>query len=154
MGSLVIIIKKLISRQIIQRIPKSNILSQSKNNQEQPIEMATLHSTPRIINMHMVGLTNKKTYKNVIQCSPFLLNNSKHNKNIINSYGLFIIGVIFCIFFVLIRLSRFGWISQSNLNYHLSFASLCCAPVILATIYFMRNPKHLISVLQDHKNLM
>ena len=95
-GSLVIIIKKLISRQIIQRIPKSNILAQPKNNQEQSIEMATLHSTPRIIK---VGLTDKKTYKNVIQCSPFLLNNSKHNKNIINSYGLFIIGVTFCIFF-------------------------------------------------------
>ena len=150
-GSLVIIIKKLMSRQIIQRIPKSNILAQPKNNQEQSIEMATLHSTPRIIK---VGLTDKKTYKNVIQCSPFLLNNSKHNKNIINSYGLFIIGVIFCIFFVLIRLSRFGWIPQSNVTYHLSFALFCSAPVIVSTIYFMRNPKHLISVLQDHKNLM
>ena len=152
-GSVVIIIKKLISRQIIQRIPKSNILSQPKNNQEQSIEMATLHSTPRIINMHMVGLTNKKTYKNVIQCSPFLLNNSKHNKNIINSYGLFIIGVIFCILLVLNRLFSFGWINQSNAIYHYSYASFCFAPVILSTVYFMRNPKHLISVLQDH-NLM
>ena len=144
-GSLVIIIKKLISRQIIQRIPKSNILPQPRNNQEQCIEMETLHNTPRII---------KNPSTNLTLSSPFLLNNTKHNKNIINSYGLFIIGAIFCIVFALIRLSRFGWISQSNLNYHLSFASLCCAPVILATIYFMRNPKHLISVLQDHKNLM
>ena len=55
-GSLVIIIKKQISRQIIQRIPKSNILPQSTNNQEHSIEMATLHSTPRIIE---VGLINK-----------------------------------------------------------------------------------------------
>ena len=52
-----------ISRQIILRIPKSNILSQPKNNQEQPIEMATLHSTPRIINMSMVGITDKKHIK-------------------------------------------------------------------------------------------
>ena len=55
-GSLVIIIKKHISRQIIQRIPKSNILSQPTNNQEHSLEMATLHSTPRII---QVGLINK-----------------------------------------------------------------------------------------------
>ena len=135
-----IIIKKLISRQIVQRIPKSNILPKPRNNQEQSIEMETLHNTPRIIKETNSTLT--------------LFNHVKHNKNIINAYGLFIIGVIFCIFFVLIRLSRLGWIGQSNVNYHLSFASLCCAPVILATIYFMKNPKHLTSVLQDHKNLM
>ena len=150
-GSLVIIIKKHVSRQIIQRIPKSNILPQSKNNQEQFIEMATLHSTPRIIK---VGLTNRKTNANLTLRSLSSLNTSKHNKNIINSYGLFIVGVTFCIFLVLVMLSKFGWITQSNVFYHLSFASFCCIPVILSTVYFMRNPKHLISVLQDHKNLM
>ena len=135
-----IIIKKLISRQIVQRIPKSNILPKPRNNQEQSIEMETLHNTPRIIKTTTSNLT--------------LFNHVKHNKNIINSYGLFIICVIFCIFSVLITLFRFGWITQSNVIYHLSFALFCCAPVILATVYFMRNPKHLISVLQDHKNLM
>ena len=150
-GSLIIIIKKPISRRIIQRIPKSNILAQTKNNQEQSIEMASLHSTPRIIK---VGLTDIKTNTNLSLCLPFSLNNSKHNKNIINSYGLFIVGVTFCIFLVLVILSKFGWITQSNVFYHLSFASFCCIPVILSTVYFMRNPKHLISVLQDHKNLM
>ena len=145
-GSLAINIKKLISRQIIQRIPKSNILPQPKNNQEQSIEMATLHSRPRIIK---VELNNKKTNTNLTLRSPFLLNNSKHNKNIINSCGLFIIGVTFCIFIVIIILSRFGWITQSNVFYHLSFASFCCFPVILSTIYFMRNPKNLISVLRS-----
>ena len=55
-GSLVIIVKKLISRQIVKRIPKSNILPQPTNAQEQSFEMATLHSTPRII---QVGLINK-----------------------------------------------------------------------------------------------
>ena len=150
-GSLIIIIKKRISRRIIQRIPKSNILAQTKNNQEQSIEMASLHSTPRIIK---VGLTDIKTNTNLSLCLPFSLTNSKHNKNIINSYGLFIVGVTFCIFLVLVILSKFGWITQSNVFYHLSFASFCCIPVILSTVYFMRNPKHLISVLQDHKNLM
>ena len=51
-GSLVIIIKKLISRQIVKKIPKSNILPQHRIGQEpssESFQMATLHSTPRII---------------------------------------------------------------------------------------------------------
>ena len=47
-GSLVIIIKKVASRQIIQRIPKSNILPQPTNYQQQSFQMATLHSTPGV----------------------------------------------------------------------------------------------------------
>ena len=51
-GSLVIIIKKLISRQIVKKIPKSNILPQHRIGQEpssESFQMATLHSAPRII---------------------------------------------------------------------------------------------------------
>ena len=48
--------KKLISRQIVQRIPKSNILPQPTNDQEQSFEMATLHSIQRII---QVGHINR-----------------------------------------------------------------------------------------------
>ena len=58
-GSLVIIIKKLISRQIVKRIPKSNILPQHRIDVEPPpgsFQMVTLHSTPRIIE---VGHTNE-----------------------------------------------------------------------------------------------
>ena len=55
-GSLVIFIKKIISRQIIQRIPKSNILPQPTNDQDKSLQMATLHSTPKII---QVGLINE-----------------------------------------------------------------------------------------------
>ena len=57
-GSLVIIIKKLISRQIVKRIPKSNILPQPTNAQEQSFEMATLHSTPRIIQVGYINRNN------------------------------------------------------------------------------------------------
>ena len=42
-------IKKHISRQIIQRIPKPNILPRPTNDQEQSFEMASFHRTPRII---------------------------------------------------------------------------------------------------------
>ena len=65
-GSVVIIIKKLISRRIIQRIPKSNILGKPKNNQEQSIEMATLHSTPRIIKVELTKTKNKYKF-NIIE---------------------------------------------------------------------------------------
>ena len=57
-GSLVIIIKKVASRQITQRIPKSNILPQPTNYQQQSFQMATLHhSTPgvRTINEDNTG---------------------------------------------------------------------------------------------------
>ena len=48
------------SRQIIQRIPKSNILPQPTNYQQQSFQMATLHSTPggtqfRTINDNSAG---------------------------------------------------------------------------------------------------
>ena len=66
LGSLVTIIKKLVSRQIIQRIPRSNILLQSKNNQEQSIEMVTLHSTPRIIKVELTKTKNKYKF-NIIE---------------------------------------------------------------------------------------
>jgi hypothetical protein len=55
-GSLVIIIKKHVSKRIILRIPKSNILPQPKNDQVEFIQMSTFHSTPRII---QVGPINK-----------------------------------------------------------------------------------------------
>ena len=54
------------SKQIIQRIPKSNILPRPTNDQEQSFEMATLHSTPRIIR---VGHINRKdTGDLLLQC--------------------------------------------------------------------------------------
>ena len=60
-GSLVIIVKKHISRQIVKRIPKSNILPQHKIDLEQPSEsfqMVTLHSTPRIIEVKPINETD------------------------------------------------------------------------------------------------
>ena len=48
-GSLLIIIKKYIWGQIIQRIPKSNILPQPKIDREQSTQISTVLSTPQII---------------------------------------------------------------------------------------------------------
>ena len=100
-------------------------------------------------------LVIQETNLNVIY-NPSLLfkpNNSKHNKNIISFAGLFIIGVSFYIGFGFNILVRQGWITELQTELHGSmdlFIHCCYLPVVLPTIYFMRNPKHLISVLQDH----
>ena len=57
-GSIVIIIKKIISRQVIQRIPKSNILPQPTKYLEEFFEMETLHSTPKIIQVRRNSQNN------------------------------------------------------------------------------------------------
>ena len=47
-------IKKHISRQIIQRIPKPNILPQPTIDQEQSFQMVSFHNTPRIIQVRPI----------------------------------------------------------------------------------------------------
>ena len=146
-GSLLIIIKKLISRRIIQRIPKSNIVPQPTNDREQLFQMETFHSTPRII---QVQPRNKNDTGDIFFLGqkivlPFQVqfNNHKYNKNIINLSGVFIIGLIFGIGFGLCFSSRFGWMMHSQAILY-TFVHYCCVPVLLPTIYFMRNPSHLI----------
>ena len=168
-GSLLIIIKKLISRQIIQRIPKSNILTKPKNNHEQTFQMATFHNTPRLIQIntnatsdlfllcqkHGLPLCPGKhgnisiLEKNETLGPSVLLNHSKYNKNIINLSGLFIIGMIYCIGLAFGFSSRFDFIVFPQGILYV-FVHCCCVPVLLPTIYFMRNQEHLISVLRDH----
>ena len=83
----------------------------------------------------------------------FKLNNSKHNKNIISFFGLFMFGVLFYITFGVNILIRQEWMATELHGSMDLFVHFCIWPVVLPTIYFMRNPKNLKSVLQDH-NLM
>ena len=95
----------------------------------------------------------KETNLNATYHHSTLFNNSKYNKNIISFFGLFIIGVLYYIIFGAVNiLVREGWITDLHGSMDL-FVHCCIWPVVLPTIYFMRNPKHLKSVLQDH-NLM
>ena len=149
-------ITKIISRKIIQRIPKSNILPQPTNDQEQSFQMVTLHSTPRIIQIkpineyeYYTGGWWKEAKTTTMLCSPTLFNTTKHNKNIFNLYGVFVISFSIFIALGLGISSRFGWVTISQAVIY-SFFHVCLFPVLLPTIYFLRNPKHLISVLQDH----
>ena len=154
-GSLVIFVKKIISRQIIQRIPKSNILPQPTNDQEQSFQIETFHTTPRTIQVQPIDESDsddwwKEANESRILCSPtFFPNNTKHNKNIFSLYGVFVIGLSISIALGLGISSRFGWVTVSQVSI-LYFFQFCLFPVLLPTVYFMRNPKHLISVLQDH----
>ena len=154
-GSLLIFIKKIISRQIIQRIPKSNILPQPTNDQEQSFQMETFHTTPRTIQVQPIDESDsddwwKEANESRILCSPtFFPNNTKHNKNIFSLYGVFVIGLSISIALGLGISSRFGWVTVSHAAIYFFF-HFCLFPVLLPTVYFMRNPKHLISVLQDH----
>ena len=73
----------------------------------------------------------------------------KFNKNIINLSGICIILVIYSFGSGIFILDRFGYILQDSLSDVIIVCWTCSAPVLFPTIYFMRNPKHLISVLQD-----
>ena len=54
-GSLVLIISKYISRNIIHRIPQSNILPQPSISQEESFQMTTFHSAARIIQVQPIN---------------------------------------------------------------------------------------------------
>ena len=154
-GSLVIFIKKIISRQIIQRIPKSNILPKPTNDQEQSFEMETFHTTPRIIQVQPINKYDSGDWwkeanaTRILRSPTFFPNNTKHNKNIFSLYGVFVIGLSISIALSLGISSRFGWVTVSQVSIYFFF-HFCLFPVLLPTVYFIRNPKQLISVLQDH----
>ena len=136
---------------MIQRIPKSNILPQSTNDREQSFQLETFHSTPRMIQVQPIKKngTGDLSEANVNLGPAVLFNNHKYNKNIINLSGLFIIGMIYSIGLSLGISRRFGWIMYPQAILY-TFVHFCCVPVLLPTIYFIRNPNHLISVLRDH----
>ena len=85
------------------------------------------------------------------QCFPIpgWANNNKHNKNIININGIFFVGLTVYFSMGLAISTRFGVITVSQGAMYF-FVLFCCIPILLPAVYFMRNPKHLISVLQDH----
>ena len=116
--------------------------------------MLTIENTLLIIGKAIIcylALTdlNTRSASHVQQptlCTPFFLNNTKHNKNIVNLCGLFIIGVIF---YIMHLTERSGWITLTHGAVYF-FVHICCVSVLLPTLYFLRNPKHLLTVLQDH----
>ena len=124
------------------------------NCQQTTNELKHLKTEQFLIFMLIIGkaITNmlaKEEAPNETQCFPGWANNSKYNKNIINLSGLFIIGMIYCIGLAFGFSSRFDFVVFPQGILYV-FVHCCCVPVLLPTVYFMRNPKHLISVLRDH----
>ena len=162
--------KKIIAKKRTWTIPRSNILpmpAQKTSKQKEVFEMKTLHCKPRVINVEPICVIDNikvedqslasrneetiSTVKSTIESknSPIMsFNTSRRNKNLISFTGMLILVLFFSLFGFVAIGSRLGWVSHAD--GHLTFFVLSCLiPVILPTIYFMRNPKHLMRVLKD-----
>ena len=90
----------------------------------------------------------KPTLFELRKSSIMSFNNFRKNKNLISFTGMFLLGINFSLILYLVFGSRQCWLSIDNAEIWV-FVTFCCIPVILPTVYFMRNPKHLIRVLND-----
>ena len=75
-------------------------------------------------------------------------NVTNHNKNLISFSGISILVALFLVYSGIIALSRFGWITATQIQFYV-YVHHCCLPVILPTVYFMRKPNHLVVVMKD-----
>jgi len=127
----------------IWRIPRPRITpAAAKNTPEQSIEMNVIEPIQEMNTEH--GL--QETIANPFHVQEF--NITKYNKNLISFPGISFLVTYFLLMTGLLVGSRYGLISlvQTQLYWYIGF---CCFPVIIPTIYFMRNPNHLISVMRD-----
>ena len=118
------------------------------------ITPATARNTPeQSIEMNVIEPIQEMNTEQIIQviANPFpvqAFNITKYNKNLISFPGISFLVTYFLLMTGLAVGSRYGWISlvQLQLYWYIGF---CCFPVIIPTIYFMRNPNHLIIVMRD-----
>ena len=134
--------KKYNDIKTICRIPRPRITpAPSRNTPVQSIEMSVIES---IGGMNIEEFF-QETITNPLQVQAF--NISKYNKNLISFVGIsFLVTYLIVITGIAIG-SRYGLsLVQTQLYLYIAFY---CLPVILPTIYFMRNPNHFISVVRD-----
>ena len=162
-GVPVIYIKRYYFYKKVQIIPKSNIIiSKSQSIPKQCVETESIQNESHL-SMTETSIVNQpkseetststmnifefleKTQPNVIKVTS---NTNKNNKNLINLTGIAILSAIFTVLAYLILKSRYDWRNTETFEIF-GFSIQCCSPIILPTIYFVRKPKHLISVLQD-----
>ena len=127
----------------IWRIPRPRITpAAAKNTPEQSIEMNVIEPIQEMNTEQIL----QETIANPFHVQAF--NITKYNKNLISFPGISFLVTYFLLMTGLAVGSRYGWISlvQLQLYWYIGF---CCFPVIIPTIYFMRNPNHLISVMRD-----
>ena len=127
----------------IWRIPRPRITpAAAKNTPEQSIEMNVIEPIQEMNTEQIL----QETIANPFHVQAF--NITKYNKNLISFPGISFLVTYFLLMTGLAVGSRYGWISlvQLQLYWYIGFS---CFPVIIPTIYFMRNPNHLISVMRD-----
>ena len=118
------------------------------------ITPAAARKTPeQSIEMNVIKPIQEMNTEQILQeiANPFhvqVFNITQYNKNLISFPGISFLVTYFLLMTGLAVGSRYGWISlvQTQLYWYIGF---CCFPVIIPTIYFMRNPNHLISVMRD-----
>ena len=135
--------KKYSNIKAICRIPKHRITpAPPRNTYEQSIEMNVIELSQ--------GMNSEQFFQGTIS-QPFQVqefNIGKYNENLISFPGISFLALYFLVIGSIAVGSRYGWISlvQTQLYWYIG---VCCFPVIIPTIYFIRNPNHLISVMRD-----
>ena len=135
--------KKFNDTKTICRIPKPRITPTiARNPPEQSIEMNVIKS----IGGMNINQVIQETIANPFQFHA--LNTTKYNENLISFPGISFLVLYFLALLGVAVGSSYGWISLVQVQLYWYIGS-CCLPVILPTIYFMRNPNHLIIVMRD-----
>ena len=125
------------------RIPKPRITpAPARNTPEQSIGINVIEL--------IQGMNTEQFFQETI-ANPFQVqafNIAKYNENLISFPGISFLVTYLLVMTGIAVGSRYGWISlvQTQLYWYIGF---CCLPVILPTIYFMRNPNHLVIVMRD-----
>ena len=135
--------KKYNNIKAICRIPRPRITpAAARNTPEQSIEMNVIEPIQEMNTEQIL----QETIANPFHLQAF--NITKYNKNLISFPGISFLVTYFLLMTGLAVGSRYGWISlvQTQLYWYIG---ICCFPVIIPTIYFIRNPNHLISVMRD-----
>ena len=143
----ILFVKKYNHTKAIIRIPRSRIIPKpDSNTHAQSIEMNDVDSIEQVTieqSLHQETRSNEPQFQ-----QPILFNTIKYNKNLISLSGISILITIPLLMLGVAIGSRYGWFSlvQSIGIWYIYF---CCLPVILPTIYFMRNPNHFIIVMKN-----
>ena len=142
-GILIVFVKKYNNIKAICRIPRPRITPAAARNTPEPsIKMNVIESVQ--------GMNTEQIFQETI-AKPFQVqafNIGKYNENLISFPGMFFLVTYFLVMTGIAVGSRYDWITvvQTQLYLYICF---CFLPVILPTIYFMRNPNHLIIVMRD-----
>ena len=146
----IVLVKKYDHTKVIRRIPISRITpAPEKNTTEEAIAIKSIHTINNVESIERMNIEEFLEEKvPPIKKISSSFNVTKHNKNLINFSGISILVVFFIVYSGIILLSRFGWITATQIQFY-AYVHHCCMPVILPTVYFIRKPNHLLVVMKD-----